>query len=340
MIKFLQPLLGVLLFSGVTLAQNSESLLVVSYNVENLFDINDDEIKKDEDFTPEGKYNWTQEKYSTKLKNISKVISSIDSTLPDIISLIEIENHKVLEDLVKQESLKKGNYKIIHEESPDIRGIDVAFLYKENSFDEISHNIIRLKFPFNEKIKTRDILHVHGILKATDTVHFFINHWPSRRGGLAKSEPKRTYVASILRAQVDSILEKDRKAKIIIMGDFNDNPIDKSLFEVLKANNIRTGYNKMYLYNLLFDTFNFESIGTYVYKNNYNMLDHIILSQSWFKGNGYTTKFDSGKIFSPEWLCVKNKELKKPLRTLKGSNYIGGYSDHFPVYFVLTKNTE
>lgn len=340
MIKIWQPLLGVILFSGISFSQTMDSLYIVSYNVENLFDTVDDVQKLDDEFTPEGKKNWTQERYTKKLNDIANVFSAINHHLPDIISLVEIENKSVLEDLVNKTNLKDANYQIIHEESPDIRGIDVAFLYKKSAFREISHQDISILFPFDNEYKTRDILYVKGVLAKTDTVHFFINHWPSRRGGLAKSEPKRTHVASILRNFIDSIQEININSKIIILGDFNDNPVDKSVFEVLKANNIRTGFNKTYLYNLFFDTFNINRFGSYLYRNNYNMLDHIILSQSWFQEKGYYTTFESGIIYYPEWLCDKESELKAPKRTYKGPNYMGGYSDHFPVYFVVTKNTD
>jgi len=338
--RILQPLLGVILFSGIAFSQNTETFHIVSYNVENLFDINDDEQKIDEDFTPDGKNKWTEDRYNKKLEDLAKVFTSIKPEFPEIISLIEIENKKVLKDLTQKTILNNAGYNIIHEESPDIRGIDVALLYKKNSFQEISHLAIPINFPFDKEAKTRDILYVTGIIANIDTVHIFINHWPSRRGGLEKSEPKRTFVASVLRQHVDSILSLNIHAKIIIMGDFNDNPVDKSVFEVLMANNIRAGFNKNYLFNLFFDTYNIEGNGSYLYRNSYNMLDHIILSQSFFKSNNFRTTFDSGIIYTPDWLCNKNNDIKEPLRTYKGTNYIGGYSDHFPVYFVLTKSTD
>lgn len=338
--RILQPLFGVILFSGMAFSQNTETFHVVSYNVENLFDIYDDEQKMDEDFTPDGKNNWTEDRYNKKLDDLANVFTSIKPEFPEIIGLIEIENKKVLQDLTLKTSLKNAEYNIIHEESPDIRGIDVALLYKKNSFQEISHKGIPIIFPFDLTSKTRDILYVHGVMGNIDTVHIFINHWPSRRGGLQKSEPKRTFVASVLRQHVDSLLTLNIDAKILIMGDFNDNPVDKSIFEVLLANNIRAGFNKNYLFNLFFDTYNIEGNGSYLYRNNYDMLDNIILSQSFIKGKNYKTTFESGIIYAPEWLCVKSNEKKEPLRTYKGQNYIGGYSDHFPVYFVLTKSSE
>lgn len=340
MYKSVSFLIGFILCTVVVFSQTSESYHIVSYNVENLFDIIDDEQKKDEDFTPLGRNKWTENKYYDKINNLAQVFTSIKLELPEMIGLVEIENRQVLTDLINDDDLKSGNYKIIHEESPDIRGIDVALLYKPSFFREISHEAISIHFPFDSIYKTRDILYVKGLIKEIDTVHIFINHWPSRRGGLKKSQPKRVFVASVLRQHVDSILDQNIEAKIIIMGDFNDNPVDKSMFETLKANNIRTGFEKRYLFNLFFDIYNIQGEGSYLYRNNYNMLDHIILSQAWFNNNDYTTGFDSGEIFAPEWLCNKGNELKEPYRTFKGPNYIGGYSDHFPVYFVLTKNTE
>lgn len=341
MIKIIKPLIGVLFFANIAFAQTNDSIVVVSYNVENLFDTIDDEIKKDEDFTPNGRKNWDVNRYKDKLNKLSKVLIEIDPSYPEIIGLIEIENKKVIEDLINETDLKNANYDIVHFEGPDIRGIDVALLYKNNSFKVLSSKPIPISFPFDSTYKTRDILHVEGILKEMDTVNFFINHWPSRRGGIPKSQPKRTHVASVLKHHVDSIFDRNINSKIIIMGDFNDNPTDKSVFEILEANNIKKPFNKRYLYNLMFNEFNNDGFGSYLYRNNYNMLDHIIISHSLFNiDKGYSTNYESGKVFSPLWLCDENNDKKEPFRTYKGPNYLNGYSDHFPVYFVLKKRAK
>ena len=238
--------------------------------------------------------------------------------------------------MVKSASIQKANYKIIHKESPDARGIDVAILYKPDRFEYIEHDIIRIKFPFNAKLKTRDILHVKGIALPQDTIHLYLNHWPSRRGGQEKSEIKRIYVARQLKKHIDSVLSVNNKAKIIAIGDFNDNPVDKSLFETLNANNIRTNINPSYLFNLLFDEYNTNGFGSYLYRGNYNMLDNIVVSQELIHGNkGYIADYNSAHIYTPVWLCNKNSKIKKPFKTFKGLKYLGGYSDHFPVYIVL-----
>jgi predicted extracellular nuclease len=308
---------------------------VMFYNVENLFDTINDPIKWDDDFTPNGKLKYCSERYYNKLSKLSKVIASIDSVhLPSIIGLCEIENRTVLEDITKQESLKRGNYHIAHIESPDKRGIDCALLYKSKQFKLLKQNAISIQFPWDLNYKTRDILHVKGILNK-DTIHIFVNHWPSRRGGKEKSEKNRIFVAEQLKKAVDHIQSKNEKAKIIIMGDFNDEPADKSVIQSLSATNKQTDNYKS-LFNLMYDL-DKSGRGTYNYRGNWNMLDHLIVSNSLLQNtHGIKTSYTSARIFDEKWICYKNKKgLYIPSRTYGGPNYYGGYSDHFPIYFTL-----
>ena len=304
---------------------------VVSYNVENLFDTIDDPKIKDEEFLPESEKQWTTERYQKKLDDLSRVISEINpKELPELIGLAEIENQTVLEDLVHTASLK-NQYGIVHEDSPDLRGIDVALLYRKDAFTEVSHEAIPIHFPNEPNFKTRDILHVSGKIR-NKTVHVFINHWPSRIGGEEKTEPNRVFVASVLKLSVDQILSSDPKARVIIMGDMNDEPANKSLEETLGAKMPGSGAT---LINLMMPGDKADK-GTYFYRGNWNMLDNLIVSEPVFKSKGTHVENARGFIFSSNWMIYTNQSGDKiPNRTYVGNKYVAGVSDHFPVYFKM-----
>ena len=203
----------------------------------------------------------------------------------------------------------------------------MALLYRANYFREISHEII----PVNE-IRTRDILHVFGEL-GSDKIHFFVNHWPSRVGGLEETEPKRIAVARILKSKIDELLEEDPASKIIIMGDMNDEPTNRSLSSILGAK--KEGSDSP-LINLMIPL-DEQKLGSYNYQGEWNMLDNLIVSSALMNGDGFTTE-PTGHIYQKEWMGYKNNRSEiSPNRTYGGSNYYGGVSDHFPVYLELTK---
>jgi predicted extracellular nuclease len=311
---------------------------VAFYNVENLFDTINDPIKWDDDFTPEGKLKYDSKRYLNKLEKLANVLSTIDTVnLPSVIGLCEVENRTVLEDLKVQKGLETGNYGIAHTESPDKRGIDCALLYKKDDFTYLNHNVIDIEFPWEPEYETRDILHVKGIM-GKDTLHIFVNHWPSRRGGQEKSEKNRVFVAQQLKKAVENIQSKNENAKIIIMGDFNDEPNNVSVTESLEATNNKNGDKASDLYNLMYDL-KADGKGTYNYRGNWNMLDHLIVSNALINSKkGLHTDYNAGSIFKEEWICYKNKDgVYLPSRTFAGPKYYGGYSDHFPVYFKLKK---
>jgi len=320
---------------------NKENYLtIVSYNVENLFDTIDNPSKNDDEYLPSSKHEWNTDKYQKKIKNLAQVISAINKNeLPELVGLIEIENKDVIQDLITHKFLLNGNYGIVHEESPDERGIDVALIYRKDEFQVIEYHAINIFYDFEPKTKTRDILYVKGKLKNGEIFYIFLNHWSSRRDGEGTSEPKRLYSAKILREKMDSLIKKDKKAKIIIMGDFNDEPSNKSINEILMANNEQDNQYDFRLYNLMYDKHLF-GYGTYYYKGNWNMLDNLIVSSTLLNSPGkYQVSYDGGQIFSARWMMydnVKTGELT-PNRTYNGSNYLGGYSDHFPIYVVLKK---
>lgn len=319
-------------------------LRFVNYNVENLFDTQDDPNTADEDFLPYGVNRWTQDRYLVKLKNIFKVFANISAwEYPGIITLTEVENRKVLEDLLSGTPLSEADYNIIHEESPDPRGIDVAMLYRPSYFRPLTHEYIHVKFPFDENGRTRDILYVEGLVHQQDTLHIFACHFPSRRGGEATSEPRRLYVAGLVRHKVDSLLAVDPDKRIIITGDFNDEPSNASMQDVIRGKSDYTKLQPGDLYNMMFPLHK-AGYGSYKFQTSWNMLDQFIVSPALLDTNqNVFTRPDAAVIFKPEWLELTDDANPgtKPFRTYSGPNYLGGYSDHFPTYVDLFfKKTE
>jgi len=305
---------------------------VVSYNVENLFDTEDDPKIPDEEFLPESEKKWNNERYQKKLDDLAKVISEVNPLeTPEIVGLVEVENRTVLEDLIRNAALNDHKYAIIHEESPDYRGIDVALIYRKDAFSEIMHEVLPVVFPDDPEFKTRDILHVVGKVR-NKTVHVFVNHWPSRIGGDEKTEPKRVLAASVLKKRVDLLLALDPKARIIIMGDMNDEPANRSLMETLGEKSPNSGAN---LVNLMMpdDT---AGLGTYFYSGTWNMLDNLVVSGEMINGKKVRVENQKGYIYSNDWMIYTNKNGDKtPNRSYVGNKYVGGVSDHFPVYFKM-----
>jgi len=322
--------------------QKSYSVYPIAfYNVENLFDTERDTTIQDEEFTASGGMNWTPDKYRKKQEKIASVLNSIGRKHcpagPVIIGLSEVENRKVLEDLVKQPALVENKYEIVHYESPDRRGIDVALLYNPALFRYINSKVLGYKLASKPEYVTRDVLLVKGVI-ANEIVHVFVNHWPSRFGG--KSSELREHSASIVKAAVDSIYSKNPKSKIIIMGDLNDDPVDVSVKDVLgakgKIENVKTGelYNTMYKHYI-------KGIGSLGYQAKWSLFDQIIVSESLLGQDRKTLKFWKSEIYNPEYLITKDGRYKGyPLRTFSGNLFQNGYSDHFPVLIYLLKELE
>ncbi len=315
------------------------NMRIMFYNAENLFDTFDDTLKIDESFLPTGDHYWTPSKYYKKINNISKVITAIGQwELPEIIGICEIENRKVLEDLTQKTALKKIHYKIIHKESPDRRGIDVGFLYRPDKFFPISFEAIRVKFPFDANKPTRDILYVKGTNIYKDTLHIFINHWPSRWGGQTETDRKRQFAASVLRAKVDSLFDADKNPNIIIMGDLNDYPTNNSVVKVLKAKTSYDNIENESLYNLAYYLQEIKGKGSHKHHGEWGVLDQIIISGSLLNSkNKIHTTLDNAHIFDAPFLLETDKNYTgvKPFRTYIGFKFHDGYSDHLPVYLDL-----
>jgi predicted extracellular nuclease len=257
----------------------------------------------------------------------------------DIVGLCEIENRKVLEDLIKQDSLKKGGYSIIHFDSPDRRGIDVALLYRKKMFKVIYSKAIPVEDIENKNFKTRDILYVKGINNSNDTLHIFVNHWSSRLGGQEESEGKRELCANALRHQIDSLFNRKFDSKIIIMGDLNDEPADESVSKNLKALPLSENIKNKELYNLCYKNFK-EGVGSYYYwkEKDWNMIDNMIVSGTLINESNLgkvKLKTQDAQIFKPDWLLRAEKDgTLSPFKTYTGK-YTAGYSDHLSIYVLL-----
>ncbi len=332
--KLLAPLFSILLYSSCQRPPQKPAEAehtIAFYNIENLFDTEDDPKTNDADFLPEGDLKWTQERYQKKLTDIAKVIGGIgDEDGPEILGLCEIENRKVVQDLVNTAPLSNRNYAISHFDSKDRRGIDVALIYKTNIFKPLREKNYTVTFD-DPELLTRDILLVTGLFNGRDTLSVLVNHWPSRRGG-DESAKNRMTVALRAKEISDSLLNKSAYHYVLLMGDFNDEPTDKSITEGLQASNLLpSGNNSRHLYNAHFDL-KHQGKGTYNYRGQWNMLDQIIISPAFFSSAGISYVPNSAAIYSPDWLQDTGKYAGNPLRMYAGKSYIGGYSDHFPVY--------
>ena len=319
---------GIFKSGKITTLPTADTLSISFYNVENLFDTLDDPAIADEDFTPEGKLKWNTDRYRKKLENLSRVVEAM--SYPSILGLAEIENRSVLEDWINYGSMKMQNYAIVHFDSPDERGIDVAMIYKKSDFRVSDSRIIPVNLPDVEDMvdnKTRDVLVVNGFLKNKPVVLFF-NHWPSRGGGQQKTEPLRKHVAQIVRTEIEPLLANG--SRVVIIGDFNDEPDNNSVAQVLKAGKIETPVSKNELYNCFYESHQ-KGEGTYNFRGNWNQLDQLIVS-----GNLLSADSDcsvvKAEVFKKDWMLYDDKKYGPlPNRTYGGPNYYGGYSDHLPI---------
>ncbi len=324
--------------------RGDKGMRLMFYNVENLFHPEDDSLTRDDEFTPSGMKAWSFYRYNQKLQNIYKVITALGGWEPPaVVGLCEIENRRVLQDLIYKTPLKNHNYKIVHHESTDRRGIDVGFMYRPDKFTYVDHSVIRLRFPFDSTIRTRDVLCVKGVVIGGDTLHILVNHWPSRWGGQSVSEPRRMYVASQVKVYVDSVMSQKPNDKIVIMGDLNDHADDRSLLEVLKATNIIDTSSNKGLFNFMFDMDKNWKMGSHKYAGKWGTLDHIIVTSNLLT-DSRSGKISSGKedcsIFIADFLLTDDSRNmgKQPNRTYIGPKYTVGFSDHLPVFLDVKIN--
>ncbi len=338
-IRFIFAALSAVLFFNFNLsAQDRVKGAIISfYNLENLFDTIDDPRTNDAEFLPGGANRWTGPRYMEKLSNMATVISRIGSDVipggPTILGVSEIENRSVLEDLIKTPQLKNSGYEIVHYDSPDKRGVDVGLLYRKEAFEVVNSTSNRLTMPGRKDWFSRDQLVVSGKLDG-EMIHIIVNHWPSRGAG-----PEYRAAAGMLSKQLsDSIKAIDPNAKIFIMGDLNDDPTDPSVMVHLGAKGKIKDARKSGLYNPYHRLFQ-DGIGSLAYKDAWNLFDQIVVSPVVVDDEDPTKwSLHSARIFNEQFLIQKEGQYKGyPLRTFAGGAYLGGYSDHFPVYLILKK---
>ena len=317
---------------------------IAFYNLENLFDFENDPITFDDDRTPDGKDHWTEELYSAKLENMAEVIAQIGKeftgTSPVIVGVCEIENRRVLEDLVNQNVLRDQEYGIVHFDSPDRRGIDVGLLYRKKFFTPTHFKAVELfiydDHDTSKRIYTRDQLVVSGILDG-DPVHLIVNHWPSRSGGEARSRPKRMKAAKMNKHIIDSLWSMDPYAKIITMGDLNDDPTSPSVKKILNTKISSDEVNFRELYNPMEKMYK-KGLGTLAWRDSWNLFDQIIISSELLKKDYSSYRFYKAGIFNKNYLANSEGRYKGyPYRSFTDGGFTGGYSDHFPVYIYLIK---
>jgi hypothetical protein len=316
------------------------------YNLENLFDTLHNEGKNDIDFTPDGPYKYNSWIYNNKLEHLSDVISQIGlEQSPDglaIFGVAEIEDSTVLHDLVRTEKLKSRNYHFVHHEGPDVRGIDPGFIYNPKYFKVLASASFFVQLPENGKDAhfTRDVLYVKGLFAGIDTVHVFVNHWPSRLGGEERSQSSRAAAAQVCKTRIDSILAINPAGKILVMGDLNDDPISPSVTKVIKAKAKKEEVKQNEMFNP-WVTFYKNGIGTLAYQDSWGLFDQVMLSGGWLDKNQKGFFYKNATIFNKEFLIQQTGKFKNyPKRTWDGITYNYGYSDHFPVYITLLKSVE
>jgi hypothetical protein len=313
----------------------SQTVSLVFWNIENLYDPYDDTIKLDDEFTAAGAKHWNWTKFSTKLNHVAKTLLAIGEwSPPAIVGLCEVENRYVLNKLIYETPLKPWKYKFIHHESPDMRGVDVAMLYRPKIFNVVSSRSVSIRFPFDTLAQTREILLVKGILFDHDTLSIFINHWPSRRGGYLGSQPRRNWVASVLRKLIDSVQQAEPAANILVMGDFNDEPENESLKFVLRAHTDSSPANDTTLHNLMGIRNRIRKEGTLKYRDQWSTFDQFVVSGALMYGrSGIQAGIGNVRIFRSSFLLEEDNTYfgEKLNRTYSGPKYHGGFSDHLPV---------
>ena len=315
--------------------RKSELYSVAFYNLENLFDTIHDDGKNDYDFLPDGRYAWNTTKYEAKLKNLAHVLSELSRGKvpqgPACIGVAEVENKRVLNDLLKQPAL--AQYKYVHYEGPDERGIDCALLYDSLQF-QVKHSKLVYSAPFEGDTTdlTRGFLVVDGSL-AGERLCLIVNHWPSRGSG----EEYRIHAARQVKALKDSLFREDRHLKLIVMGDLNDDPMDESL-QVLGARKDREQVGEQEFYNPWWKTLEDDGIGTLCYRGKWNLFDQIVLTRPLLEGQGGLL-YDGNEVFRPDYLFQHDDKYEGyPLRTHGGRKWLNGYSDHLPTIVYLRKH--
>ena len=306
---------------------DNENIQLIFWNVENLFDTEDDSLTRDDEYLPYSMRGWNHKRYEQKLFSIYKTLVAVGGwQLPELIALAEIENRTVLEDLLSKTPLLRAGYQIIHQESEDRRGIDLAVLYRPEHLQVVDTSFIGIRFPDAPDSRTRDVLYLKGRVSGIHDFHLFVNHWPSRYGGGRSSESRRMHVAGVVRNQLNEIYKQDSLANCIVLGDFNDAPEDASLQELASA----------HVDLQLVSSNSFQ--GTHKFQGIWSHFDQIWVSRTLLENETLWLTNGDATIFHPDWLLKNDKTYGglKPNRTYEGFRYHGGYSDHLPIYLELS----
>ena len=337
-------ILSVMALAATSVVAQDKPYMVAFWNFENLFDIYNDPETHDDEFTPEGIKKWNETKYQKKLSNLERVIfdmAAINKDYPVVMGVSEIENRSVLEDLVSQPKLKGAKYRICHFDSPDARGVDVAFLYRADVFKLEGSDNIKLNVPELPNFRTRDLVVMWGTIEG-EPFYFLVSHWPSRLGGKEASQFKRDACAKQIREIKDSLLQANPATKVVVMGDFNDDATDASLVKVMgakgKVKELETGdFFNPYVQMLK------AGLGTLAYQDSWNLFDNICVTENLVNGTYGKLRLIKGKkfygnIFTRPYMLQQEGQYKGyPLRTFVTNNFQNGFSDHFPVYIYIGK---
>ena len=322
------------------------SCIAAFYNFENFYDTINNKMVDDEEFLPSGTKHYSSFIYNKKVRNLATVVQQIGADInndgPAILGAVEIENDTVLQDLIRHPLLKNRGYLFVHENSKDLRGIDVALLYQPKYFRPLSHKSLTVQLPSRNKLPyfTRDILYVKGIL-LHDTVHVYVNHWPSRRGGQKRSTEARSIAARVCRSHINTILAEDAAAKVLVMGDLNDNPSDYSVSHALQSSGGLKMIKKSDLFNPWVEVLA-KGNGTLANRDAWGIFDQILVSQSWIPPRHAGRLFlGSSHIYKSFFMIEQQGRYKGyPLRTWDGNQFRDGFSDHFPTFVVLLEKID
>ena len=337
-------ILSVMVLAATSVVAQDKPYMVAFWNFENLFDIYNDPETHDDEFTPEGIKKWNETKYQKKLSNLERVIfdmAAINKDYPVVFGVSEIENRSVLEDLVSQPKLKGAKYRICHFDSPDARGVDVAFLYRADVFKLEGCDNIKLNVPELPNFRTRDLVVMWGTIEG-EPFYFLVSHWPSRLGGKEASQFKRDACAKQIREIKDSLLQANPATKVVVMGDFNDDATDASLVKVMGAKGKLKELETGDFFNPYFQMLK-AGLGTLAYQDSWNLFDNICVTENLVNGTYGNLRLIKGKkfygnIFTRPYMLQQEGQYKGyPLRTFVTNNFQNGFSDHFPVYIYIGK---
>ncbi len=333
--------IGLILSFSPMKSYSQNRFRVMEYNVENLFDCEHDTLKNDLEFMPGSVRKWTSFRYWDKLLKIARVIVAAgEDYVPDLVALCEVENDRVVRDLIGRSPLRETGYRYVMTSSPDQRGIDVALLYQPGTFRLLESRSIRIPSSQINRPPTRDILHVTGKVVTGDTLDVFVCHMPSRSGGQKESEPYRFFTASILKEQADSVMRRRVRPHLLLTGDFNDYPTDASIMEVLGAKAPFGTVEERGLYNLMAGR---RKEGTYRYRGKWGILDQMIVSGLLLSEQAaFRTSYEQARILAFPFLLMEEERYggAVPFRTYWGVRYQGGYSDHLPILLELSVRSE